>query len=119
MVGVGRPVTCRINGCGGLQVAHGGRTREAEEEGRSPKEDHTAPPRATEPRATVARCQPHLITSQQTPLTRESDVMSCDKSLSVEPSAAIKVMVNYGMTVVIDVKQALTLARTKTKRKVK
>ena len=56
MVGVGRPVTCRINGCGGLQVAHGGRTREAEEEGRSPKEDHTAPPRATEPRATVARC---------------------------------------------------------------
>ena len=127
MVGVGRPVTCRINGCGGLQVAHGGRTREAEEEGRSPKEDHTAPPRATEPRATVARCQPHLITSQQTPLTRESGkdifqfhlVMSCDKSLSVQPSAAIKVMVNYGMTVVIDVKQALTLARTKTKRKVK
>ena len=125
MVGVGRPVTCRINGCGGLQVAHGGRTREAEEEGRSPKEDHTAPPRATEPRATVARCQPHLITSQQTPLNRESGkdifqfhlVISCDKS--VEPSAAIKVMVNYGMTVVIDVKQALTLARTKTKRKVK
>ena len=67
MVGVGRPVTCRINGCGGLQVAHGGRTREAEEEGRSPKEDHTAPPRATEPRATVARCQPHLPTTAQRP----------------------------------------------------
>ena len=135
MVGVGRPVTCRINGCGGLQVAHGAGCREAEEEPRSGggrttpglREDHTAPPRATEPRATVARCQPHLITSQQTPLTRESGkdifqfhlVMSCDKSLSVEPSAAIKVMLNYGMTVVIDVKQALTLARTKTKRKEK
>ena len=94
----------------GLQVAHGAGCREAEEEPRSGggrttpglREDHTAPPRATEPRATVARCQPHLITSQQTPLTRESGkdifqfhlVISCDKS--VEPSAAIKVMVNYG-----------------------
>ena len=78
MVGVGRPVTCRINGCGGGGAAGGswcGRGAEPRSaQGRTTpghtgplREDHTAPPRATEPGATVARCQPHLPTTPHHP----------------------------------------------------